>query len=86
VIQLYYESFRTNPDSALSGMLGAFIGEAIPESTDSKDGGNALVDFKKLPPYDQVKKYFHFNVTGNNSDETMLNMISVSPIPSQLKR
>jgi hypothetical protein len=67
-------------------MLGAFIGEAIPESTDSKDGGNALVDFKKLPPYDQVKKYFHFNVTGNNSDETMLNMISVSPIPSQLKR
>jgi hypothetical protein len=86
VIQLYYESFRTNPDSALSGMLGAFIGEAIPESTDSKDGGNALIDFKKLPPYDQVKKYFHFNVTGNNSDETMLNMISVSPIPSQLKR
>ena len=85
VIQLYYESFRTNPDLALSGVLGTFIGESNPEADPAKNGEDALVDFKKLPPYDQVKKYFHFNVTGNNSDETMLNMISVSPIPSQLK-
>jgi len=84
IIQLYYETFRTNPDSAMSGVLGAILGETVPETEGSKE--DALVDFKKLPPYDQVKKYFHFNVTGNSSDETMFNMISISPIPSQLKR
>ena len=84
IIQLYYETFRTNPESAMNGILGAVLGEAIPETEGSNN--DALVDFKKLPPYDQVKKYFHFNVTGNSSDETMLNMISISPIPSQLKR
>lgn len=85
-VELFYENFRKNPDSLLSGLMGMGIGAGIPGSAAPVEEFDNFLDFKKLPPFDQVKKYFHFNVSGNSSDDSMLNIKSMSPIPAAVRR
>lgn len=85
-VELFYENFRTNPESAFSGLIGMDLGAGLTGVPAPNEEMNDFLDFKKLPPFDQVKKYFHFNVSGNSSDESMLNLKSMSPIPASLRR
>jgi hypothetical protein len=62
------------------------IGSGLPGGSGPEDALERFMDFKKLPPFDQVEKYFHFNVSGNSSDDSMLNLKSMSPIPTSLRR
>ena len=83
---LMYENLRENPGSLFSGLMGMGLGSGLTGGSAPEDALERFMDFKKLPPFDQVKKYFHFNVSGNSSDERMLNLKSMSPIPTSLRR
>ncbi len=83
-VELFYDNFRSEPESALSGLLG--MGAGLPGIPFSNEDIEQYVDFKKLPSFDQVKKYFHFNVSGNSSNDSMLNWKFMSPIPASLRR
>ena len=85
-VEIVYENFRNNPESPLSAMIGMGLGAGIPGISAPSEEASPFFDFKQLPPFDQVKKYFHFNVSGNSSDDTMLNIKSMAPIPASMRR
>ena len=85
-VGLIYENLRENPESLFSGLMGMGIDSGLTGGSAPEDALERFMDFKKLPRFDQVKKYFHFNVSGNSSDDSMLNLKSMSPIPTSLRR
>ena len=85
-VGLIYENLRENPESIFSGLMGIGIGSGLTGDSGPGDALERFMNFKKLPPFDQVEKYFHFSVTGNSSDDSMLNLKSMSPIPTSLGR
>ncbi|MDA7618686.1 hypothetical protein N8703_05225, partial [Verrucomicrobia bacterium] len=80
MMQVYYEGLRTKPETLFEGLLGSTMGSNRLESLDT------FLNFSTLPPFETVKHYFQFNVTGNNSDSDGLRLRSVTPMPSKLKQ
>ena len=73
-----WEFARENPDFLSEEMIGS---EAPPGDADIA----ALLDFSALPPFEQVAKYFHFTVSGGNSDAQFLNYRFFMPMPPQIQ-
>ena len=79
VIGMFWELARKNPN---------FLAEILPSTADfdireSPFGAEFL---SALPPFEQVAKYFHFSVSGGNSDAHFINYRLFMPTPPQLRQ
>lgn len=79
VFGMFWELARKNPN---------FLAEGIEASADfnirkSPFGAELL---SALPPFEQVAKYFHFSVSGGNSDAHSINYRLFMPTPPQLRQ
>ena len=70
---------RENPEMLTGGITGAALG--APQPFVGLDG---LTDFSKLPPFENVAKYFHYSVGGSSSDAHYMNYRWFRPTPPQL--
>lgn len=79
VIGMFWELARKNPN---------FLAEGLEASADldirkSPFGAELL---SALPSFEQVAKYFHFSVSGGNSDARFINYRLFMPTPPQLRQ
>lgn len=79
VIGMFWELARKNPNFLAEG-LGA---SADFDFRESLFGAELL---SALPPFEQVAKYFHFSVSGGNSDARFINYRLFMPTPPQLRQ
>ena len=79
LVKNLWELGRENPEMLTGGLTGAALGAPQPFG-----GLEALADFSKLPPFENVAKYFHYSVGGSSSDSDYLNYRWFRPTPPQL--
>lgn len=79
VIGMFWELARKNPNFLAEGLLST----ADFDIRESPFGADLL---SALPPFEQVAKYFHFSVSGGNSDARFINYRLFMPTPPQLRQ
>ena len=77
VIGMFWELARKNPN---------FLAEGLPSTADFdiRKFPFGVELLSALPPFEQVAKYFHFSVSGGNSDAHSINYRLFMPTPPQL--
>jgi hypothetical protein len=85
-----FDLLQKNP-GFLEGMLGGLPGPRgrIDPDTGLREGGanvSEWLDFKLLPEYKKVSKYFHYTVSGMQVTQQGISLRVFAPTPPELKK
>jgi hypothetical protein len=79
LIRLFYQQARQDPASLFKNWGATAESEAFTEAL------LEVFDFTKLPAYEAIEPYMTFTLTGNVSQEGVLKLRTINPLPSALK-
>ena len=79
VIGMFWELARKNPNFLEKGL-------EVSADLDIRESLFGTEFLSALPPFEQVAKYFHFSVSGGNSDAHSINYRLFMPTPPQLRQ
>lgn len=87
-MKIVMETFRENPD-LLKAMADAFPGIPVPNDGPGPGGLSDVdldwLDFKLLPAFEKVRKYFHFTIYNMTTDDKGMRIRAFSPTPPELE-